>query len=206
MEGPWRGRTSEDFPRSKGFAPPPLPPSPRTGSRRLSRVTGNEKMSGQCHLTFAFGQAHTMNLPCGQRVREPHSQPVEGKCRVTLSPPGLSSDPVQRQDRARQALTVWSGPQVPLSRASSLGRSCARECHLHLSDPPPAACPGLGTVGTDRRTDGEEGKFCPLRHQHPSLSFSGCSPRARPAWLLVWFLRRSSANLQQDKKGSRQAG
>lgn len=146
---------------------PPPPPSPRTGSRRLSRVTGNEKMSGQCHLTFAFGQAHTMNLPCGQRVREPHSQPVEGKCRVTLSPPGLSPDPVQRQDRARQALTVWSGPQVPLSRASSLGRSCAQECHLHLSDPPPASRSGLGTVGTDRRTDGEEGMILPSQASAP---------------------------------------
>lgn len=137
-------------------------------------------MSGQCHLTFAFGQAHTMNLPCGQRVREPHSQPVEGKCRVTLSPPGLSPDPVQRQDRARQALTVWSGPQVPLSRSSSLGRSCARECHLHLSDPPPAARPGLGTAGTDGRTVRRESFALSGISTHPSASAAAHLGRGPP--------------------------
>lgn len=53
-----------------------LPPAP-CREQRAEQGRGEERL-GQHHLTFASGQAHTMNLPCGQRVREPHCQPVGG--------------------------------------------------------------------------------------------------------------------------------
>ena len=54
---------------------------------------------------------------------------------------------------------------------------------------------------------GEEGAVLTLQGPRPLPRTPSPSPRARPTWPLVRaFLRRLSANWQQDRKGSRQAG
>lgn len=54
---------------------------PMLGAECEAESRGREESSlrcGQGYLTFASGQAHAMNLPCGQRVREQQCQPVVG--------------------------------------------------------------------------------------------------------------------------------
>lgn len=106
---------------------------PMLGAEREAESRGREESSlrcGQGYLTFAFGQAHAMNLPCGQRIREEQCQPVVG-IQKAMSPHGTIPRTSPEASSASQALTVWSGPRAPLSRASSPGSSCAQGCHLH---------------------------------------------------------------------------
>lgn len=169
---------------------------------RVGWGRGTEVQAG--HLTCAFRQAHTMDLPCGQRVREHLGQSAVGKARSPVTPwagPRHSPEP---RPGPPHPLTGGSGPRSPLSRASSPGRSCAQECHLRRSGPPPAGPPELG----DHSGGNEEGNYSALP-EAPACPPAPprASPRARPTWPLERdFLRRSSANWQQDRKGPRQAG
>ena len=103
-----------------------------------------------------------------------------------------------------RALTGRSGPLIPLSKASSQGRSCAWGCHILRSGPPPAGAPWLLE---DTMEGGEEGAVLTLQGPRPEPRTPSPSPQARATWPLVQaFLRRLSANWHQDRKGSRQAG
>lgn len=82
------------------------------------------------HVVIESG-SHTVNL-----------RPKMEKPCHTLGQP----DTAQGQGRPC-TLTCGSGPPSALSRASSLGRSCALGCRLLLSAPPPAGPPGLGPQG-----------------------------------------------------------
>lgn len=145
-----------------------------------------------------------MDLPRGQRVREQQSQSAVGKVRSWVPRwAGPRHCPETRPGPTR-ALTGRSGPLLPLSKASSRGRSCARGCHPLRSGPPPAGAPWLRGHTVE---GGEEGAVLTLQGPRPLPRTPSPSPRARPTWPLVRaFLRRLSANWQQDRKCSQQAG
>lgn len=125
----------------------PLLPVPRAKDQAGSLRPGSMEQGGQGpqhgDRTCAFGQAHAVDLPRGQRVWEQQSQSAVGKVRSWVTRwAGPRHSPETRPGPAR-ALTGMSGPLLPLSKASSRGRSCARGCHPLQSGPPPAGAPWL---------------------------------------------------------------
>ena len=186
----------------------PLLPVPRAKDQAGSLRPGSMEKGGQGprqgDRTCAFGQAHTVDLLRGQRVWEQQSQSAVGKVRNCVTHwAGTRHCPETRPGPMR-ALTGRSGPLIPLSKASSQGRSCAWGCHILRSGPPPAGAPWLPE---DTMEGGEEGAVLTLQGPRPEPRTPSPSPQARATWPLVQaFLRRLSANWHQDRKGSRQAG
>lgn len=131
-----------DISRSLPFIPVPRAKD-QAGSLGPGSLEEGAPGPQQGDPTCAFGQAHAVDLPRGQRVREQQLQSAVGKVRSWVTRwAGPRHSPETRPGPAR-ALTGRSGPFLPLSKASSRGRSCARGCHPLQSGPPPSGAPRL---------------------------------------------------------------